>query len=678
MKILKNISLKNIFISTFTILTIFILSIIITSLYGKYHNNKISQLENQIYSIQLQAVQISDIQDNLFLYNSSSYIKGNRNYHIYISKINNINKTIDSIVENSSIASKYFVSSLLDIKNQYLIYEQEINKILDINSDIYNSTNGINIQSFSIKKKLYNETEFKRLNYTKYIDSIDFYKDKLFNDRISKKDFQKASNNFIKIISASSNQQERYYTLLFIDKLTDIYNNYTLEYNKTKTIGRDYNEGMLNTLHLQQISINYKIAELISNITALKKNSFRKSVINYGIFSLILLILNFFVFKYIYDILYKPWKNTEPVFPKLSNGELPTVEVIDSLQEFELITANLKTLVNNLSNKNTFIEKLAKRDYSVEFTPDKKDVLGQSLFKLKQDLIEAEKKSLQYSETEQHQKWTASGIAKIGAVMRQFTEDINILAKNILHEILEYVDAVQGVIYLYNKEGNYLMQSASFSYGKLRLKKTKILPYEGLLGTILIEKREYFYDKIPEDYIFLETGFGYAKPKSLFAFPLLFENAIYGVIEIASLDIIPKYKRDFLLTLANEIAITISYTEINVQTKVLLEQSKKQADELKSNEKLFKKNQDNLKSLLRMTEEHLNETHSNLKEKEKIVREKVEDFLKLEKELNSKEEYIENIVNEYENIKSELENHNAELRKRIEQLENRLNNENNS
>lgn len=200
------------------------------------------------------------------------------------------------------------------------------------------------------------------------------------------------------------------------------------------------------------------------------------------------------------------------------------------------------------------------------------------------------------------------------------------------------------------------------------------MPYEGLLGTILVEKRDYFYDSIPDEYIFLETGFGYAKPKSLFAFPLIFENSIYGIIEIASLEVIPEYKRQFLLTLANEIAITISYTEINVRTKLLLEQSKIQADELKSNEKLFKKNQDNLKSLLRMTEEHLNETLHSLKLKEKLAKEKIQQLLALEKEINTKEEYIENIINEYENIKSSLENQNSELRKRVEELENRLRN----
>lgn len=256
--------------------------------------------------------------------------------------------------------------------------------------------------------------------------------------------------------------------------------------------------------------------------------------------------------------------------------------------------------------------------------------------------------------------------------MRQFTEDLNVLSKNILREIIDYVDAVQGVIFIHNREEGFLEQVASFSYGKSRQKNTKILPYEGLIGTILVEKREYFYDYIPNDYIFLETGFGYAKPKSLFAFPLLFESSIYGIIEIASLEVIPEYKRNFLLTLANEIAITISYTEINVRTKELFEQSIKQAKELKSNEKLFKKNQDNLKSLLRMTEDHLNDTLHSLKMKEKLVKEKIEDLLAVEKELSSKEEYIENITNEYENIKSSLENQNSELRKRVEELEKRL------
>ncbi len=675
MKILKKIKLRDIFVFSFAIFTLLLIIIAVLSIVSKHKEYNVFKLGNTINRLEVNHSELSKLQDQLFIYHSDEYIKDVRNYRLFEIKLKETFTLIDSILENSNIKEKTINSQINEIKDDYLIYKDYADKILDINSEIYLPEIGIKSKSNFIEKRLSNEEKFISLDLIKYIDLIKNYKSELLQEKISKREFQKKSNELIEDISKKDiSEQDEYYILLFEDNLSDYYNNCLLEYSKYKTIGYDYSEGLLSKLNTENQIISKKIKNLTSKINKIRKNQLKKDIINYAIIIILIIVIMFFIFRYIYKILYIPWKKTEPHFKKISEGQLPEVEKTTTVKEISRISEYLSVTVEKLKNKNHIIEELAKRNYSVEFEVNKKDILGNSLISLKEDLIKSEKEAIQYRETEEHQKWSANGIAKIGAVMRQFTENIDDLAKNILREILEYIGAIQGVIYLHNREKGYLEQTASFSYGKQRIKEKKVSPYEGLIGTILVEKREYFYDHIPDEYIFLETGFGYGKPKSIFAFPLLFENTVYGIIEIASLEVIPEYKRNFLLNLANEIAITISYTEINIQTKELLEQSKKQAEELQSNEKLFKKNQDNLKSLLRMTEQRLSETEDSLKMKEKTLKEKIQEVINLEKEITKKEESIENITNEYENIKSSLENQNNELRRRVEELENRLRN----
>ncbi|MBN2662295.1 MAG: GAF domain-containing protein [Bacteroidales bacterium] len=674
MKLFKNISLKNIFIVSFLLFTGLALSVTFVSLYGKYRENKIYDLEIKYNLLKINHAEITKFQDQLFIYNSDVYIKNIANYRKFDLKLTKTFILLDSILENKNIKNKIIEPVFNSLIEEYIVYEAYIDQILDINSEIFLPGVGIRYKSDYLRNNLLNNQKYLDLNLTPLVDSIDHYRTLLFNEKISKREFQKKYNFIIKnLFNVNSNDQD-FYLLLFEDQLSDYYNNTLLEYTKIKTIGVNYNEGILHSLRAQNYLISDKLDELFSTIENIRSVNFKRSILNYLIIAFFVFLFNVLVFKYIYDAIYVPWKKTEPLFSQIALGQLPEIESVTTINEFSTITKKMRESIDSLNEKNSFIEHLTKGNYEAHLKLNKNDVLGNSLLKLKEELIKSDQEAVQYRETEENQKWSANGIAKIGAVMRQFTEDLNILAKNILREILEYVDAVQGVIYIHNREEGFLEQAAAISYEKSRQNITKIMPYEGLLGTILVEKRDYFYDVIPDEYIFLETGFGYAKPKSLFAFPLIFENSIYGIIEIASLEVIPEYKRQFLLTLANEIAITISYTEINVRTKQLFEQSKIQADELKSNEKLFKKNQDNLKSLLRMTEEHLNETLHSLKLKEKLAKEKIQQLLTLEKEINTKEEYIENITNEYENIKSSLENQNSELRKRVEELENRIRN----
>ncbi len=675
MKLFKEINLLKLIIYSFGAFLLAVLLLIIYIITISIKTNKKILDYNRFETLHSQLKDLDKYQDVVFLYKRTNFFKNDAIYSQYEKIVYSLVIYIDDMSVNYDYGNSIYKEEFSEIQRSLAEYKKTQTEIYNINIELYDPSSGLEQQLSILANRITTEPKFKELNLLDYFNQLQTIKTNLFSKKINKEEFIKLSLKiFEKISNLDVPDAERPYYLLFENNFTDYYNKTLIIYDKKSKIGFDYTEGLLNEINIAKNNLFENNEKILKNIIVSSQSSQKTFYIYIAFIFIVLTLYLAVIFYYINQKLVKNWKIIEPFLSKLSQlFEPQDIPVITDFTEYEILTKNIVKLSENLLAKTHIINDLTKRQYDIEYEPDEEDLLGKAIVELKSDLVKAQKEAETFHRTEEQQKWHATGIAKIGAVMRQSTENINILANNVLKEILEYMEAQQGAFFIYNKDENILQLTASYSYGKQRTKNQVIKPYEGLIGTILIEKREYYYAKIPDNYIFFETGFGYSKPQSLFAFPLLFEQNLFGVIEIAALKEIPEYKRKFLLSLANEIAITISYTQINQQTKLLLEQSEKQAKELKSNEKLYKKNQDNLKSLLRMTEQKLNELESELKYKEELLQQKINDLLKVEKEIMAKEEYIENLTNEYENIKSELQNQNKELRKRIEELEKRLN-----
>jgi hypothetical protein len=78
---------------------------------------------------------------------------------------------------------------------------------------------------------------------------------------------------------------------------------------------------------------------------------------------------------------------------------------------------------------------------------------------------------------------------------------------------------------------------------------------------------------------------GRAKPANLIILPVLFENKVKAVIELASLDEFSETHLDFLSQLTESIGIVLNTIEANTRTEGLLAQSQSLAGELKFSRK---------------------------------------------------------------------------------------------
>jgi methyl-accepting chemotaxis protein len=137
---------------------------------------------------------------------------------------------------------------------------------------------------------------------------------------------------------------------------------------------------------------------------------------------------------------------------------------------------------------------------------------------------------------------------------------------------------------------------SAYAYHQNKFLEKKVHLGEGLVGMCAKERQPVIIKDVPGNYIFIKSAFGGTVPQNIVLIPLIFNDLVYGVLELATLAEFENYKVEFLEQLAENIANTLAIDETNEQTKKLLEQTQKQSQELLSREEELRQNLEELQS----------------------------------------------------------------------------------
>ena len=246
-----------------------------------------------------------------------------------------------------------------------------------------------------------------------------------------------------------------------------------------------------------------------------------------------------------------------------------------------------------------FTQGLIKEDFSKELEISDDDILGKSLLNLRDTLNTNKENEIKRRNEDDQRNWSAEGLAKLNEILRNDINDIEALSFNVIKELTEYIDASQGGFYtLKNGEGGnkYFDLTSFFAYDRKKFANQRIEWGDGLIGTSALEKRSIYLTDVPEDYVNVTSGLGYTNPSTVFIVPLIREEEIFGVIEVASLNKLEPYQIDFVEKIAGSIASTLSLASINIRTSKLLEETKAQTQTLSSQEEEMRQNMEELQA----------------------------------------------------------------------------------
>ncbi|HZM35349.1 MAG TPA: HAMP domain-containing protein, partial [Burkholderiales bacterium] len=180
------------------------------------------------------------------------------------------------------------------------------------------------------------------------------------------------------------------------------------------------------------------------------------------------------------------------------------------------------------------------------------------------------------------QDWLKTNLAKFSRML-QGQRDLVAVGEMILSELAPVVEAHQAEFYVLTgtpEEGQRLRLLASYASGGRRSHGKEIDLGEGLIGQCAIEKRKLHLDNVPSAAFRIATGMSESSALEVLVLPVVFEGAIRGVLELASLEHFSEAHNAFLDQLTESIGIVINTIEANTRTEDLLKQSQSLAREL--------------------------------------------------------------------------------------------------
>jgi HAMP domain-containing protein/CheY-like chemotaxis protein/signal transduction histidine kinase len=255
------------------------------------------------------------------------------------------------------------------------------------------------------------------------------------------------------------------------------------------------------------------------------------------------------------------------------------------------LTENVNQLAANLTNQMRAIGEVATAVTRGDLSRSIQVEARGEMSYLKDNINEMIRNLKETTQKNAQQDWLKTNLARFTRLL-QGQRDLGAVTKLILSELAPLITAHHGVFYMMDSEGNdaRLRLIASYGYRSSRKLPTSFLPGEGLVGQCALEKTRIWLTDVPRDYIQVSSGLGAAVPTNIVVLPILFEQQVKAVIEIASLDRFTETHLSFLDQLMESIGVVLNTIEANSRTESLLTQSQSLAQELQqTNQELAEK-----------------------------------------------------------------------------------------
>jgi len=284
---------------------------------------------------------------------------------------------------------------------------------------------------------------------------------------------------------------------------------------------------------------------------------------------------------------------------------------LENSQNFEL------KLVENFKQLEEFTQNLKNFNFNYDYVKwGENDNIGDNLIHLRKLL----KKNYEEDNNKRDQQdriiWLNEGLSKFIEILKYQVIEIKELAYRIIAQIVEYINANEGGFFIVSFDENnekYLELLATYAMNKEKVVERKILFGDGLIGRVAIEKKTLFLTEIPDSYSKISTSLGHGVPKSIVIIPLLFNDEIIGVVELASFEIFTKLQLDFLEKISENISANLAMWKASRQTAELLRDSQEQAKKQIEQQKLMQKHLSELEKLKEDSEQREIELNSIIK-----------------------------------------------------------------
>ncbi|MFJ4466105.1 HAMP domain-containing protein [Streptomyces sp. NPDC089424] len=245
------------------------------------------------------------------------------------------------------------------------------------------------------------------------------------------------------------------------------------------------------------------------------------------------------------------------------------------------LTENVNELAGNLTRQVRAIAEVASAVAEGDLTRSITVEASGEVAELKDNINSMVESLRETTMANQEQDWLKTNLARIAGLM-QGHRDLPVVAELIMDELVPLVSAQYGAFYLAEDraQGPELRLVGSYGRPEDDTRPDRIPFGRSLVGQAARSRRTISVDQLPPDYVTISSGLGRTVPSALLLLPILFEDQVLGVIELASVTSFTPIHRDLLEQLRETIGVNVNTIVANARTDELLGESQRLTAEL--------------------------------------------------------------------------------------------------
>lgn len=309
------------------------------------------------------------------------------------------------------------------------------------------------------------------------------------------------------------------------------------------------------------------------------------------------------------DNLISTFKEIENIAEAVSIGDIS--RYINDKNKKSLLAVSINKMIDTFKSVTEQAKTISKGNYNLTIdVKSEKDELSIALNNMIKRLKELE-------EFNQKQDYIKSALNSLTTLFSQ-DRPLDTILDSILSLLARFTSSGKGAFYIHNDKK--LKLKSTFAYTK-RSHLSNIFEFgEGVVGQVALEKKAILLKNIIDDEI--NTATVSQKPLNTYTYPLLYEDELYGIIELASFEIFNDEKIEFLNESSSRIGAFLFASFKKEETEDANRRLKIQSEELMNiNAQLEEQQQQ-----LQQQSEELQQSNSQLEELQQQLQQQIEEM----------------------------------------------------
>lgn len=305
-------------------------------------------------------------------------------------------------------------------------------------------------------------------------------------------------------------------------------------------------------------------------------------------------------------------------------------------------------IVRQLGRAVVYADTLTRGDWHQPVAVSGKDEAAQLLAALESLRVELLRKAHHIEQDSRH-KTRLAELSRVLQGVRTTAE----LGSDALQHLVNALGAQVGALYL-AEDDTRLVLCAGHALSRDQALPESYAFGDSLIGQVALTREASVIRNVPGDFLRISSGSGSATPASLLIAPLLWNNQVYGVIEIGALQQLDDDALVFLRDGGEMLAIALHAARAREAIEGMLTQSRAQTAELEAQQAAMHAANDQLA----MQAEQLQQSEEELRVQQEELQAQQEELRVLNEELESQSQLQRTRLRE-------LEQRNAELERRL-------------